>query len=99
MTRKSNPNQRDVEWDENKNLANKKNHKLSFEEAATVFYDPLEVDINDPDHSITEKRFLSIGETDKGRLIVVSYTERGNKIRIISARDPSPRERREYEGQ
>ena len=87
----------DVEWDESKNLLNQKKHGISFEEAATVFVDPLEVTIDDPDHSVSEHRFISIGESFKRRLLVVSYTERGNKIRIINARKSTRSERRAYE--
>ena len=90
--------ERDVEWDESKNILNQKKHGVSFEEAATVFVDPLEVTIDDPDHAYSEHRFISIGDSFKGRLLVVSYTERDNKIRIINARKPTKRERRAYEG-
>ena len=86
-----------VEWDESKNLLNQKKHRVSFEEAATVFADPLEIMINDPDHSSAEQRFISIGESFRRRLVIVSYTERANKIRIINARKPTRRERRAYE--
>ena len=86
-----------VEWDESKNLLNQKKHSVSFEEAATVLADPLEIVIDDPDHSSAEHRFISIGESFKGRLLVVSYTERGDVIRIINARTPTSRERRVYE--
>jgi uncharacterized DUF497 family protein len=81
-----------VEWDESKNLLNQKKHRVSFEEAATVFADPLEIMIDDPDHSSAEHRFISIGESFMKRLLVVSYAERGDKIRIISARRPTTRE-------
>jgi uncharacterized DUF497 family protein len=87
----------DVEWDESKNLINQRKHSVSFEEAATVFVDPLEVTIDDPDHARSAHRFISIGESFKPRLLVVSYTERGNRIRIINARKPTRRERRAYE--
>lgn len=86
-----------VEWDESKNVLNQKTHRVSFEEAATVFADPLEIMIHDPDHSSAEHRFISIGESFNGRLLVVSYTERDDRIRIISARPPTKRERRAYE--
>jgi uncharacterized protein len=86
-----------VEWDEKKSLRNQQKHRASFEEAATVFSDPLEVTINDPDHTLSEHRFISIGQSFRHRLLVVSYTERGNKIRIISARKPTISERRNYE--
>jgi len=85
-----------VEWDERKNVLNQKQHRVSFEEAATVFVDPLEIMIDDPDHSSSEYRFISIGESFKRRLLV-SYVERGNQIRIINARKPTRRERRNYQ--
>ena len=86
-----------VEWDESKSLLNLKKHHVSFEEAATVLADPLEIIIEDPDHSSGESRFISIGESFKRRLLVVSYTERDDRIRIINARTPTSRERRAYE--
>jgi uncharacterized protein len=86
-----------VEWDESKNLLNQKKHHVSFEEAATVFTDPLEIMIGDPDHAVVEPRFISIGESLRRRLLVVSYTERGDRIRIINARTPTRRERRAYQ--
>ena len=86
-----------VEWDEGKNLLNQTKHRVSFEEAATAWSDPLERTIDDPDHAFAEHRFISIGESFMRRLLVVSYTERGDRIRIISARIPTRRERRAYE--
>jgi len=86
-----------VEWDEKKNTLNKKNHNVSFEEAATVFADPLELTIPDPDHSVAEHRYLSIGHSSGNRLLVVSFTERGMRIRLISARKPTKSERETYE--
>lgn len=87
----------DVEWDEVKNLYNQRAHDISFEEAATVFYDSLEITLNDTDHSSSEYRFLIIGESDAGRSMVVSYTERAGKIRLISARKPTRNERKDYQ--
>ncbi len=87
----------DVEWDESKNLLNQQKHRVSFDEAATVFTDPFEITIDDPDHAFVEPRFISIGESLKRRLLVVSYTERGDQIRIINARTPTRLERRAYE--
>jgi hypothetical protein len=86
-----------VEWDERKNLLNQKKHRVSFEEAATVFADPLEIIIDDPDHSSAEDRFISIGESFGHRVFVVSYVQRGDEIRIINARKPTRSERRAYE--
>lgn len=97
MKRESHRAEKEIEWDENKNRSNKKGHRVSFEEAATVFDDPFELTIDDPDHSLREYRFITIGESSAGRLLVVSYTERGAKIRHISARKPTPRERQDYE--
>jgi uncharacterized DUF497 family protein len=85
------------EWDEEKEKANLKKHRVSFLEAQTVFLDPLAVTITDPDHSIGEKRFIDIGESVESRVLIVSYTERSSAIRIISARIASPAERRHYE--
>jgi uncharacterized DUF497 family protein len=86
-----------VAWDESKNRLNQTKHDVSFEEAATVFLDPLEIAIDDPAHSISECRFVSIGESFKRRLLVVSYAEREDGIRIINARKPTKLERRAYE--
>jgi len=85
------------EWDEGKAQANLRTHKVSFDEATTVFSDPFSITIPDPDHSTDEERYLDIGTSDKGRLLVVSYTERGTNIRIISCRKATPTERRRYE--
>jgi uncharacterized DUF497 family protein len=85
------------EWDTAKSASNFEKHAVSFSEAMTVFGDPLEVTVRDPDHSESEFRFLSIGMSHLGRLLVVSYTEREERIRIISAREASRKERREYE--
>ena len=76
----------DFEWDETKHRENLRKHGVGFAEASTVFGDALEVTISDPEHSITEQRFLSMGLSATGRLLVVSYVERtGDRIRIISA--------------
>ncbi|MBM3790695.1 MAG: BrnT family toxin, partial [Acidobacteria bacterium] len=74
------------EWDPEKSSANFRKHGVSFDEATTVFGDPLSVTILDPDHSSTEDRFIDLGISHQARLIVVSYTERGRRIRIVSAR-------------
>jgi uncharacterized DUF497 family protein len=87
----------DVEWDEGKNRLNQRKHAVSFEEAATIFFDPLEIAIDDPTHTISEYQFISIGQSFGGRLLVVSYSERNNRIRILTARKPTRRERRAYE--
>ena len=87
----------EFEWDPDKERANHERHGVDFTEAATVFGDPLELTISDPDHSVGEFRFLSIGHSARNRILVASYTEREDCIRIISARTASPRERRQYE--
>ena len=85
------------EWDREKASANLKTHRVSFDEAATIFYDPLAATFEDPDHSTREHRFLTIACSSKGRLLVVSHTERSNALRIISARLASAKERKRYE--
>ena len=87
----------EVEWDESKNTINKARHRISFEEAATVFEDVLSVTIPDPDHSLNERRLLTIGESNHARLLVISHTERKGRVRIISARKPTGKERKQYE--
>ena len=87
----------EFEWDPDKERSNIERHGVDFTEAATVFGDPLELTISDPDHSVGEFRFLSIGHPARNRILVVSYTEREDRIRIISARTASPKERRQYE--
>ena len=85
------------EWDEEKAQANLRKHGVSFEEAQTVFTDPLAMTIPDPDHSTDEARFIIIGESDKKRILVVAHTERKKKIRLISARKATRAERKKYE--
>ena len=84
------------EWDSEKADLNFRKHKVSFDEAKTVFDDPLFVIFADPDHSIAEKRFIIMGESVKRRLLVVSYTERSS-TRLISARKATRKERKKYE--
>ncbi|MBB1126235.1 BrnT family toxin [Thiospirillum jenense] len=85
------------EWDENKAAMNLSKHNVSFEEAKTVFDDPLYVDFYDPDHSCEEHRFILLGQSAQGRLLFISYMERSHSIRLISAREATPSERRAYE--
>jgi uncharacterized DUF497 family protein len=85
------------EWDPDKAAHNRKKHGVSFEEAQTVFEDDLFVVFEDPDHSIHEKRYLIMGQSNEGRLLVVSYTERARRVRLISARPANRREQRAYE--
>jgi uncharacterized DUF497 family protein len=68
------------EWDENKAAKNLSKHQVSFDEAKTVFDDPLYIDFYDPDHSEDEDRYLIVGQSTRGRLLIVSYTERGNQF-------------------
>ena len=87
------------EWDRLKDEENRTKHGVSFEEASTVFADPLAATIPDPDHSQTEMRFLTMGLSSTGRLVVVSHTEEdGALFRIISAREAISHERKAYEG-
>ena len=85
------------EWDDDKAASNLAKHDVSFEEAQTVFGDPLFMDFYDPNHSYGEHRFIVIGESREGRLLMVAYVERGDATRLISARAVTPKERRFYE--
>jgi uncharacterized protein len=85
------------EWDAEKAEANLKKHGVSFDEAKTVFRDPMYLIFADPDHSISERRFLAVGTSEANRLLFVSYTERESATRIISARKATRRERKIYE--
>ena len=85
------------DWDEAKAETNLLKHGVSFEEATTVFADPLYVDFYDPDHSDDEERYIIIGQSHQHRLLLVSYTERETGIRLISAREAKSRERIAYE--
>jgi len=87
----------ELEWDDNKSRVNLSKHSVSFEEAKTVFDDPFYVDFYDPDHSDDEERFIIVGLSQHGRLLIVSYTERGQRIRLISARTATRQERNAYE--
>ncbi|MBU2055300.1 MAG: BrnT family toxin [Proteobacteria bacterium] len=86
-----------IEWDPRKAKSNLKKHGVSFEEAATALSDPMAATGADPDHSITEERYITFGVSEKGRLVVVSHTEKDEAIRIISARKASKGERELYE--
>ncbi|MBE0426766.1 MAG: BrnT family toxin [Nitrospirae bacterium] len=85
------------EWDSDKARKNIEIHDVSFDEASTAFGDALSLTIHDPLHSDEEDRFILIGNSYKNRLLVVVHTERGNKIRIISARKATKKERKQYE--
>ena len=84
----------EFEWEEEKAESNRRKHGAPFAEASTAFADPLAALFPDPDHSGGELREILVGYTDSGRLVVVSYTERGDAVRIISARPTSVGERR-----
>jgi len=85
------------EWDSNKAATNLAKHGVSFEEAKTVFDDPLYIDFYDLDHSDDEHRYIMIGMSEQNRLLLVAYTERGDVIRLISAREATRAERKAYE--
>ena len=85
------------EWDQNKSEANEEKHGISFEEAKTVFNDPFAITIDDPDHSHDEYRYIDIGFSSKGSVLVLWYTERNENIRIIGCRKASKFERKTYE--
>ena len=87
----------EFEWDSAKAAANLSKHAVSFDEAKTLFDDPLYVDFYDPDHSDQEHRYIIIGQSRQGRLLMVSYTERNDTIRIMSSREVTPAERKDYE--
>ena len=85
------------EWDPAKARQNHRKHRVSFEEAATVFGDPLALTYPDPDHSASELRFITIGMSNAKRVLIVAHTDRGESIRITSARKTTRRERKYYE--
>jgi len=85
------------EWDEEKAKRNISKHKVSFEEAKTIFDDPFLMTFPDPDHSDSEQRYLNLGCSSKGRILVVIHAERGSHTRIINCRKATRNERRAYE--
>ena len=85
------------DWDESKAQANLAKHGVTFDEAKSVFADPFYVDFYDPDHSDEEERYIIIGQSQRARLLVVSYTERQQQTRLISAREATRREKQAYE--
>jgi hypothetical protein len=88
------------QWDADKAESNLRRHGVSFEEASTLFGDPLAATRDDPDHSIEELRFVTMGYSSAQRLLVVSHcNSEEEEARIISAREPSPKERRQYESE
>ena len=84
-------------WDDEKAATNLAKHGVPFDEAKTVFDDPLYVDFYDPEHSVVEARYIIIGTSRQGRLLIVSYTERTGGVRLISARELTSTERETYE--
>jgi uncharacterized DUF497 family protein len=87
------------EWNPEKAEQNLDKHRVSFPEAATVFGDPLSMTFYDPDHSVDEERYITIGHSDSDQLLMVAHTDRDDSIRIISARRATRRERKSYEEQ
>lgn len=87
----------EVDWDPSKARLNWRKHGVSFEEASTIFGDPLAITFQDPDHSIDEERFITIGRSAFDRLIMVAHTDRNGRIRIITSRKVTRRERIIYE--
>ena len=87
----------EFEWDPRKAAKNLRKHRVSFNEAATVFGDPLSTTVPDPDHSMAENRYIIIGISNRRHVVMVAYTERGERIRIISARELTRTERKAYE--
>ena len=87
----------EFEWNAEKAKINVKKQNVSFHEAGTVFNDPLSLTFPDPDHSMGENRYIIIGMSSLGQVLVVAHTDRGTNIRIISARKATPKERRFYE--
>jgi len=85
------------EWDPHKATQSRRKHGVSFHEAATIFGDPMATTYHDPDHSITEERFITVGMSSAGRVLVVAHTDRAGNVRIISARKATKRERKHYE--
>ena len=87
----------DFEWSPGKSATNLRKHGVAFREAATVFRDPLSITAYDPDHSEEEDRFITVGASVAGRLLIVAHTDRGPRTRIISARKLTRSEREAYE--
>jgi len=84
------------EWDQNKNAKNIKKHGISFDEAATIFDDPMFITVIDEEHSIDEERYITIGLSTYGKLLLVAHTDRQGKIRLISARKATKKDENFY---
>lgn len=87
----------EFEWDPIKAARNLQKHDVAFNEAASVFGDPLSITVPDPDHSLDEDRYIIVGTSHLGRLLMVAHSERGKSIRLISARELTSQERKDYE--
>ena len=85
------------EWDDSKAEHNREKHDISFYEAITVFHDPLSATFDDPDHSVGERRLVTVGYSSRDRLLMVSHTDSGETIRIVSARLATVAERKRHE--
>ncbi|OGV64249.1 MAG: hypothetical protein A2498_05300 [Lentisphaerae bacterium RIFOXYC12_FULL_60_16] len=85
------------DWDPRKAASNVRKHGVNFHEAAMIFADPLSITVHDPDHSVTEHRFITVGMDPARRVLIVSHADRGDTIRLISARKTTQQERRYYE--
>ncbi len=85
------------EWDAGKARENQRKHNVGFPEATSIFLDPLSITVPDPQHSLAGQRYIAIGLSGQGRLLVLVYTEQGGKIRVISARKATSAERKRYE--
>ncbi len=86
-----------IVWSEKKNRQNIRKHKIDFNEARTIFDDPLQISTNDPDHFFDERRYITLGTSEQNRLLIIAHTFGNDKIRIITARKPTRRERRNDE--
>ena len=89
----------EFEWDASKAEANLRKHGIAFREAATIFRDPLSITVFDPDHSIEEDRYMTMGTSAEGRILMVAHTDRGDRVRLISSRELTHAERKAYEGE
>lgn len=87
----------EFEWDDSKARSNLQRHGVRFEEAKTIFNDPLAITFQDHEHSHQEERYLTIGSSAHGKVLLVAHTDRGGRIRLISGRRVTPKERRSYE--
>jgi len=89
----------EFEWDPSKARTNLRKHRVAFQEAATVLRDPLAITVLDPDHSQEEDRYITVGSSIRGRILMVAHTDRGDRTRIISARELTRAEREAYENE